>query len=233
MRTPLQKGEKILLVTHRSWTSLTVPVLIALAGLVASYFIGFTIHYGWIAALLGIIYLLVRYYSWKFYIWVVTNFRVIDETGLLNHFAKESPLDKINNVSYDQTVIGRIFNYGHVKIQTAAGVGATDYYNVSHPKRLKDTITAAQSDYTTWQFSNQAAQMAAAMGMHGLGASANPATGNPQNSAAGSFNVAAGSSNAGGAPAIAAELEKLFELKMKGALSEEEYSRAKARLLGH
>jgi hypothetical protein len=35
------------------------------------------------------------------------------------------------------------------------------------------------------------------------------------------------------APQIAAELEKLFELKMKGALSEEEYNRAKSRLLGH
>jgi len=35
------------------------------------------------------------------------------------------------------------------------------------------------------------------------------------------------------APQVAAELEKLFELKMKGAISEEEYNRAKARLLGH
>jgi hypothetical protein len=35
------------------------------------------------------------------------------------------------------------------------------------------------------------------------------------------------------APVMAAELEKLFELKMKGALSEEEYNRAKARLLNH
>lgn len=221
MRTPLQKGEKILLVTHRSWTSLTVPVLVALAGLVASYFIGFIIHYGWIAALLGVIFLLVRYYSWKYYIWVVTNFRVIDETGLLNHFAKESPLDKINNVSYDQNFIGRIFNYGHVKIQTAAGVGATDYYDVNHPKRLKDTITAAQSDYSAWQFSNQAAQMAAAMGAgyaaHGGGTA--------------SYAGGSVSQGAGSAPAIAAELEKLFELKMKGALSDEEYNKAKARLL--
>ena len=32
---------------------------------------------------------------------------------------------------------------------------------------------------------------------------------------------------------MAAELEKLFDLKMKGALSEEEYNRAKNRLLGH
>jgi uncharacterized tellurite resistance protein B-like protein len=107
---------------------------------------------------------------------------------------------------------GRIFNFGHVEIQTAAEVGATDYYNVNHPRRLKDTITAAQADYKDWQFGNQAARMAAAMDQNQRGV------------------VAASRSDA---PQVAAELEKLFELKMKGALSEEEYERAKARLLNH
>src|SRR5258708_14845172 len=210
MRTPLQKGEKILLVTYSSWTSLVVPLLIALAGVVASYVIGF-LQWGWIAAVLGILFFLVKYYTWKVNIWVVTNFRVIDETGLLSHYAKESPLDKINNVSYDQTVAGRLFNYGHVEIQTAAEVGATDYFNVNHPKRLKDTITAAQSAYKELQFSNQALQMAAV-----LHSAKGPA-------------ASAGAN----APAIAVELEKLFELKQKGALSEEEYNQAKNRLLNH
>jgi len=211
MRTPLQKDEKILLVTYSSWTSLAGPLLIALIGMTASWFIGFFNHYGWIAAVLGILLFLVKYYSWKVNLWVVTNFRVIDETGLLSHYAKESPLDKINNVSYDQTVAGRLFNYGHVEIQTAAEIGATDYYNVNHPKRLKDTITSAQSAYKDLQFSNQALQMAAAI--HGVKGSAASATAN--------------------APAIAVELEKLFDLKQKGALSEEEYNRAKNRLLNH
>lgn len=212
MRTPLQKGEKILLITYSSWTSLVVPFLIALLGVVGSYYIGFVNHYGWIAAVLGICYFLLRYYGWKVNIWVVTNSRVIDEAGLLSHYAKESPLDKINNVSYDQTVAGRLFNYGHVEIQTAAEVGATDYYNVNHPKRLKDTITAAQSDYKSTQFTTQAQQMAAAMDAR----SAGPAGHIPAN-----------------APQVATELEKLFDLKMKGALSDDEYNRAKARLLNH
>lgn len=217
MRTSLQKGEKVLLVTHGSWTTLIIPVLIAIAGLVASYFIGFIPHYGWIAAVLGLLYLLIRYANWNANIWVVTNFRVIDEVGLLSHFAKESPLDKINNVSYRQTIMGRIFNYGDVVIQTAAQVGATTYDNVNHPKRLQETIVAAQSGYKHWEYDNQAQQMAAAMGARG---GATPT----------------GGTNTGTTPPtpqVAAELEKLFELKMKGALSEEEYARAKNRLLNH
>lgn len=208
MRTPLQKGEKILLVTYRNWTTLIVPVLIAVLGLVASYFIGFIERWGWIAAVLGLLYFTVKYFQWKVNIWVVTNYRVIDETGLLQHYAKESPLDKINNVSYDQSVWGRVFNFGHVEIQTAAEIGATDYYNVNHPKRLKDTITQAQSDFENLKITNQATQMAQAMGLNRTG-------------------------NLSSSQNIATELEKLFELKQKGILSEEEYNRAKHKLLNN
>ncbi|OQP59742.1 hypothetical protein A3860_36295 [Niastella vici] len=211
MRTPLQKGEQILLVTHTSWVKLIMPVLIALAGWVAAILIGF-LQWGWTAALVGSLYLLIAYFSWKVNIWVVTNFRVIDEAGLLNHFAKESPLEKINNVSYDQTIWGRIMNYGHVEIQTAAEIGATDYYNVHGPKRLKDTITLAQAEYKNIQLANQAQHMASAMGIQ-----------------AGEVKYASAGSGSSG---IASELEKLHQLKQQGVISEEEYIKAKNKLLG-
>ena len=204
MRTPLQKGEKILLVTYSTWVSLVGPALMAIIGFVLAYFIGF-LHYGWILPAFAILYFILKYYSWKAYIWVVTNYRVIDELGLIKHYAKESPLDKINNVSYDQTLWGRILNFGHVKIQTAAQVGATDYHHVHNPKRLKDTITQAQADFTNLKSSIQASQMAGAMGVHGSLSTLN----------------------------LSAELEKLFELRQKGVLSEEEYNRAKNKLLNN
>jgi uncharacterized membrane protein YdbT with pleckstrin-like domain len=222
MRTPLQKGEKMLLLTYSSWISLIIPTFFALLILVAGVFLvyHFLWVWGWLVSLLSIAWWLLKYYTWRVNIWVVTNFRVIDEAGLLNHYAKESPLDKINNVSYDQTLAGRLFNFGHVEIQTAAEAGATDYYNVNHPKRLKDTITAAQAEYKNWQFGNQAAQMAAAINLRTDVPGGGSGSGHAR-------------TDAPAAPAMAAELEKLFELKMKGALSEEEYNRAKARLLNH
>jgi uncharacterized membrane protein YdbT with pleckstrin-like domain len=209
MRTPLQKGEQILLVTHISWIKLIVPVLIFLIGWVAAYFIGF-LEWGWTAALVSSLYFLIVYFSWKVNIWVVTNYRVIDEAGLFNHFAKESPLEKINNVSYDQTLWGRMLNYGHVEIQTAAEVGATDYYNVHGLKRLKDTITLAQAEYKNIQLASQAQHMASAMGYQG-----------------GEVRTAAS-----GSASIASELEKLHQLKQQGIISEDEYNRAKNKLLG-
>src|ERR1700734_3060388 len=196
MRTPLQKSEKVLLITYSSWTALVLPLLVALALVVIGIVIVLRVPsvWGWLVSVAGVVYWLLRYSVWRVNIWVVTNFRVIDEAGLLTHYAKESPLDKINNVSYDQTVGGRLFNFGHVEIQTAAEAGATDYYNVNHPKRLKDTITAAQAEYKNWQFGYQAAQMAAAINMRTDAPTGNRAA-----------------ADAPAPPAMAAELEKLFE----------------------
>ncbi|MBC7830066.1 MAG: PH domain-containing protein [Chitinophagaceae bacterium] len=207
MRTPLQKDEKVLLITRTSWITLILPAFLALVGLIIAYFIDF---FGWglAASVPLLLYFLYKYLEWRVNIWGVTNYRVIDETGLLSHYAKESPLEKINNVSYDQTLFGRILNYGHVEIQTAAEIGSTDYHNVHGPKLLKDTITLGQADYKTLQLTSQAVHMANAIGL------------NKSNT-----------SQSGSSSGIATELEKLFELKQKGVLSEEEYSKAKSRIL--
>jgi hypothetical protein len=74
--------------------------------------------------------------------------RVIDEWGVFSHNVKESPLDKINNVSHRQSIIGQILNFGNVEIQTAAEQGATVLEFVSSPKKLHEAIVSAQQEFT-------------------------------------------------------------------------------------
>src|ERR671912_694526 len=88
---------------------------------------------------------------------------LVDETGFFSRYSKESPLDKINNVEYDQSVWGRLFGYGNVDIQTAAEMGETTYEMIHHPKLLKDTITHAQEEYKKAKIANQATQLARAI----------------------------------------------------------------------
>ncbi len=73
--------------------------------------------------------------------------RIIDEHGVFSSNSKETPLDKINNVSFSQSLLGRIFNYGHVQIQSAAESGSTVHEMIERPKLLKDTITQYQELY--------------------------------------------------------------------------------------
>jgi len=127
MRTPLQKNEKILLVTRTSWITLILPSFILIISIVLAIFL---LPQTLLVLLLPLAALC--YFGWKWWerqhnLWAVSNFRVIDEFGVININTKESPLDKINNVSYSQSIWGRIFGYGNVEIQTAATIGETIY----------------------------------------------------------------------------------------------------------
>ena len=228
MRTQLQQNEKVLLTTYTSWVTMILPMLVVLAalliGIVAIYSFSWTLillvpagaWFGW------------KYLEWKHNIWVVTNFRVIDEFGVININSRESPLDKINNVSYSQNILGRIFGFGKVEIQTAATIGETVYNMVDKPRLLKDTITNSQANYKhvqmTMQVKDIMQHMQPTQTLPPAYQSTTYMSPPPQQPPAQSPPLN---------QQIATELEKLFELMQKGILSEEEYQKAKARLIGH
>lgn len=167
MRTELRKDEKIFFETRKHWLALVAPVLITLALIVLSIYsyIKFTDPGWWylLIPVLAILYFLFRFYTWKFDLWAVTNYRVIDESGVFSVSSKESPIDKINNVSYHQSIFGRIFGYGDVQIQTAAELGETSYTSISNPKKLKEALSIAQEMYKESQLNKQAFKLADAV----------------------------------------------------------------------
>ncbi|MBS3946570.1 MAG: PH domain-containing protein [Melioribacter sp.] len=167
MRTKLRKDEKLLFETRKHWFFLLVPFLIALVLIVLSFYIYFKLEEKsnlYLAIpVLSILYFIYRYYSWKNDLWAVTNIRVIDESGVFTINSKESPVDKINNVAYRQSVLGRILGYGNVQIQTAAEMGETCYTSISHPAKLKEALSNAMELYKDTQMNKQAYKLADAV----------------------------------------------------------------------
>lgn len=148
MRTILRENEQVLLITRQHWIGLVAPGLALLAAALLAGLLGWAVPElgGWSALL---VVLPLPWFGWhllarRYDIWVVTDRRVIDEAGVLSVSAKESPLSKINNVAYQQGLLGRLLGYGDVQIQTAAEMGATTYARVAAPGRLKDAIMRAQ-----------------------------------------------------------------------------------------
>lgn len=207
MRTTLKKDEKILLITRQHWLRLVLPVFVWLLLTILLLMWRADSIVIWIIILLAALYPLIEYVNWRHNLWSVTNMRIVDETGFFTRYSKESPLDKINNVEYDQSIWGRLFGYGNVDIQTAAEMGETKYILIHHPKLLKDTITHAQEEYKKIQISSQATQLAEAIAR---------------------TNVSAQPSQ----QMIADELDKLFSLLQKGAITQEEYLAQKGKLMG-
>ena len=205
MRTALKKDEKLLIIIRQHWIKLALPFLVWL--LIAIIML-FWLHNGiaLLVILIMALYPAIEYINWKYNLWAVTNMRVVDESGFFTRYSKESPLDKINNVEYDQPILGRILGYGNVDIQTAAEMGETKYTLIHHPKLLKDTITHAQEEYKKIQITSQATQLAQAI---------------------------AKTSMVPSQQMIADELHKLFDLLQKGAITQEEYLAQKNKLMGN
>jgi uncharacterized membrane protein YdbT with pleckstrin-like domain len=200
MKTQLKKDEKIIMETKPHWLTLVGPFLLMLICSIMGIIIG---SYGLLIVLVFVGYFVYKIVQRNNNLWIVTNLRVIDEYGVFSNNTKESPLDKINNVSYLQSFFGKIFGYGNVQIQTAAEIGSTTYFSVENPRELKDTITHMQEEYKLYQIKRQASEFANVM-------------------AAGQQNTKTD---------VAAELEKLYELKQKGILTEEEYNNRKTKIL--
>ena len=201
MRTDLKNDENVVIVIRSHWLLIVWPFLLTVIGLIIGILLG---GYAYIVPLILGCYLFYKIIQRKNNLWAVTNLRVIDEFGVFTLNSKESPLDKINNVTYNQSVWGRIFGYGNVQIQTAAEIGSTTYYLVEKPKKLKDTITLMQEVYKKSQIVSQAQELAKAI-----------SSGSQMNSR----------------NDIATELEKLFELKQKGVINQDEFDQGKRKIL--
>lgn len=207
MKTQLKKDEEVILTIRKHWFVLLNPILLTLILLFVAV-VGYNSEFGnyfLIGAGLTVVWLIYRILDRKTNLWAVTNLRIIDEYGVFSNNSKETPLNKINNVSYRQPLLGRLFNYGDVQIQSAAESGSIIQKMVERPKVLKDTITQYQELYKQEQIKEQAQSIANAVGGQ------KPSVG---------FD-------------ISEELTKLHELKVNGIITEDDFQKGKDKILSY
>ncbi len=169
MRTKLAEGESVVRISRKHWLYTGIPLL---------FFVVFLVFYIyacsapqlkqltgvlWVFPVGALLLFVYRYFDRKYNIWIVTDRRVIDEWGIIAHNAKETPIDRIQNITYMQSVLGRIFGFGDVRIQTAAISGVTIYSFVEKPKLLVDSIVECQNAFKVKQVEEQVTKMAAAI----------------------------------------------------------------------
>jgi len=71
----------------------------------------------------------------------VTDRRVVHKTGFIKRRTFEMALDKIESVDVDQTVLGRLLNYGDVTI-LGVGEGRQTIPTIASPLAFRNAITA-------------------------------------------------------------------------------------------
>jgi len=145
----LQPGEKVLYSTNAHWM-FYLPAIAAWI-LVAVFLIlsrlttvdGVVVLCWAIAAVAAVAALYWSFRAW-FHRWTtetdVTNMRVVHKTGFIQRRTFEMALDKIESVDVDQSILGRILNYGDVTIN-GVGEGRERIRTISSPLAFRSAIT--------------------------------------------------------------------------------------------
>lgn len=144
----LQPGETVLRTAELHWV-LYVRGLLLLALAVLAYLFGLKLEGYELATqvVVGVLLLagLALVAGAWFRQWIteiaVTNRRVIYKTGLISRRTSEMNMDKVESVVVDQTILGRMLDYGAIDIR-GTGDGIETLRMVAAPLELRNAITA-------------------------------------------------------------------------------------------
>jgi uncharacterized membrane protein YdbT with pleckstrin-like domain len=144
----LQPGEKVLYSTNAHWIFylpaivawIVVLALVAASGaLPPMALIGLPA-----AAVIAVVALYFTIRGWFHRLTTetdVTDRRVVHKTGFIKRRTFEIALDKIESVDVEQSILGRIFNYGDVTIM-GVGEGRQTISTIASPLAFRSAITA-------------------------------------------------------------------------------------------
>ena len=185
-----------------------------------------------IALALGLVLGAYRLLAWRAQDYLVTNRRVIQVDGILNKRAADSSLEKINDAILTQGVLGRILGYGDLEVLTASEAAIDRFHmlaraadfkremlNQKHALELDMSRPPAPPLRADWPAPTAAPAVAPEPA--GSSASASPASASSAPSAAVPPQAAQ----------VMATLERLAELRDRGAITAQEFEAKKAELL--
>lgn len=156
----LGEGEEIVFTTRQHWfiplahilTELIVLVILSIAAIVvpAVFNIGNEVIVYLVMGALGLIVILSAFADimrWRNEQFVITDRRVLQLQGVLNKNVLDSSLEKITDVQLEQSLVGRMFNFGNVDILTASEEGVNRMQAIRRPIEFKRAMMDSRARY--------------------------------------------------------------------------------------
>lgn len=85
-------------------------------------------------------WLLIKYFDWRFTHFVVTDQRIVFRTGVLSKHGVEIPLERVNNINFNQSILERMIGAGDLDIESAGKDGQSHFDNVRRPDDVQQEI---------------------------------------------------------------------------------------------
>jgi uncharacterized membrane protein YdbT with pleckstrin-like domain len=152
----LLPGENPVLKSHPHWItlvgSLIVPAVLVVAVAVADFTIFSPNNVNSIyvphlrtflslgVAALGLVWLIAVWVGWQSITYTLTDQRITIESGIFSRQEKIIPIDRVQDCTTKQSVLGRVFGYGRVEVDAAGARGAEVLDYLPHPGTFRDQV---------------------------------------------------------------------------------------------
>jgi uncharacterized membrane protein YdbT with pleckstrin-like domain len=151
----INEGEQVALDLNPHWWYFSkhiltgIPLALALVGVLALD--GDTRKYlGYVWGALAVVWalwLVLKFLSWRFTHFVVTSDRIIYRHGVLAKRGVEIPLERINNINFEQGIFERIIGAGDLQIDSAGKEGQSYFTDIRHPDGVQQEIYRQMEGY--------------------------------------------------------------------------------------
>ncbi len=158
----LHRDEKVVLDLHPHWIMLVKGVVVVVLTLVLGIIVlnldvdgtvkeVLRVAAG-IAIIASVLYLLQRWIAWISTNFVVTTDRCIYREGIVSKRGVEIPLERINTVFFNQSIIDRVIGAGTLTIESAGENGVQTFSNVRDPIGVQQQLYQEMEDNENRKF---------------------------------------------------------------------------------
>jgi uncharacterized membrane protein YdbT with pleckstrin-like domain len=150
MTGELLPGENLILKDHPHWIVIVKWLVGPIILLIAAAVVDFTVtktgvpHFRTIVSLAAIaiagLWLIVVWIRWQATAYTLTDQRIKIETGVFGRQSKMIPIDRVQDCTTKQSLIGRMLGYGRVEVDAAGSQGAEVLDHLPNPGVFRDQV---------------------------------------------------------------------------------------------
>jgi uncharacterized membrane protein YdbT with pleckstrin-like domain len=93
-----------------------------------------------VPVLISLVWLLVKYAQWATTNFVVTTDRLIHRSGVVAKQGKEIPLERLNDITFNQSIFERMIGSGDLMIESGGERGQQMFSNIKKPEVVQNEI---------------------------------------------------------------------------------------------
>jgi uncharacterized membrane protein YdbT with pleckstrin-like domain len=143
----LNEGEEIILDLRPHWFYLVGPASALVAALVLALLVRDRSE--WILfpvlalAVIALLWFLGRYTKWVTTNFALTSDRLIYRSGVVSRQGREIPLERLNDVSFHQSLLQRLLGAGDLLVESGGERGQEQFGSFAHPQDTQNEIHRA------------------------------------------------------------------------------------------